>query len=252
VLEDYRTAVESSLRALGGQEHYVTGARLLSEVQKQASSVGDFRSELNEAKLKFSKYLQQYLPDLQVHVRGAADMMVGFPGARFETPEAPGEFRADAYSAFSKGSPQAFVYDASTDEFTTRSADGVPVPRFDRADSIAERQRFIESVVADSQIKTTLTESLSQEKPFTAFRHALEATGLTNTWHAFKNRQIRASIEKWAIDNGVAVRESWFRSTPKIDSRATMMKLISVMTEDEIRSLRIPFRAVESYLRNRG
>jgi predicted Fe-Mo cluster-binding NifX family protein len=251
MLENYGQAVESALRDLGGQEHYVAGAQLLVAVQKEAEPIGDFRGELRAANIKFSKYLRQYLPHLRVHLRGAADMMIGFDGARFEVPGGAGEFRPDVYNAFAKASPQPVVYDVPNDEFTSSNVNGIPVPQADRAELLSERSRFIASIAIDQHAKNVLTAALNGENPFAAFRDALESSGLLSAWYVYKNRQTRTAIEKWAIDNGLPLKESWFRSAAKLDVKSAMIRMIALMTDDEVRSLQVPFRVVEAHLRER-
>lgn len=121
--EEYMALVRRALESLGGNEHYVPGAKLLQTVQREAELAQfDFHSDLRAENLRFGDYLETLAPQVKVHKRGPADMLVGLETAHFEIPESrkrsPSyEFRQDVYRAFVRRDNAAFTYKPDNDEF---------------------------------------------------------------------------------------------------------------------------------------
>ncbi len=254
-MDEYSELVKQALTELGGAQRYVPGAKLLQRVQALAQSrEKDFLSDLRAERVRFSQYLSQLGSAIKVHKRGASDMLVGYDTATLEIPQSHerryrSEFRPDVYNAFSRSHPAPVVYDKQADRFGTQPAeDGIPGPSLIRQDFLNWRREFV-SDLRDMEQRSNLETSLMTDSPLTNFRKELAERGLTTSWQDFKNQKIRSAIEKWAADSSVAIRESWFMQPPKSDVKGLLASVAEVMTEEEVRELAIPIRAIEAYLK---
>jgi len=161
------------------------------------------------------------------------------------------EFRQDVYRAFTRNENVAFTYKPDTDQFTAeKSEDGIPVPPPSRQDLLDERRRFASALSTDAPRRVALIDSLSSDRPLSTFRTALSATDLSDEWYAYKSRQIRAAVEKWALDNKLSIRESWFRKAVQLDLRSMWLRINQLLNEEEIRNMSVPMRVAEAYLRH--
>ena len=263
-MPDWVSLVEEALNDLGGRNVCVPGAQLHSEVSKRVSKEGtDFGADLRGQGITFRQYLERF-ESLTVHVRPGADMLVGFHGASLPTqPERPAggprEFlriRDDVYSAFTRISPTPFVYVHNVDRFTTEpgdEADTVQVPPVTLEGLVGHRRAFVTSV-EDDQASDELKRSIERSaNPLADFQRTVIALRLSRRWHDFSYRAVRSEIEAWAKESGLEVPEAWFSPLAQAQPPGTPLDVLVVlgrhMTEEEIRGLAVPFRAVEELYR---
>jgi hypothetical protein len=252
--------VEEVLTDLGGRTTCVPGAKLHTEVSKIGFRKSeDFGEYLRAQAVTFSQFLERN-PKLTVHRRPGADVLVGFDGAilpvRTRGARDYTVLREDVYSAFTRISPNPYVYVPTTDLFTTQpgeAIDPVDVPAITLDDLLVQRKEFAKSLESE-EARDGLTRSIERSPtPLISFQRTVNALGISRQWHDFKYRDVKASIEKWATEKGVAVSQGWFSQQsdiPPIESPQTILsELARHMTDEEIRSIAIPFRAVEELYR---
>jgi len=257
-LEDLSDTVKTALRQLGADKQLVPGAKLKYTLD-QSFLEPHFLDELLKARrLRFSDFILG-IPGIVVQKRGGADMLVGFPNAQWPISATSSrsfvgrmQLRTDVYTALTKVSTAGFFYMRETDRFVegpVSQASGVPFPKVTFSDLTAERKKFAEEL-EDQSVGKELLDALEQStNPLSAFQRAIDRLNLGGQWHVFKFRLMRAKLDKWAEENQLAVLPSWYdyTSEPEVyGPKAVMVRLVDHMTEEEIRSMSVPFRAVES------
>ena len=183
-------------------------------------------------------------------------MLVGLHGAhapQWHPKSGPGRggLRSDVYRAFTRVVPEPFVYLPHADKFVTANmaeGESIKVLAVSLDSLIADRRAFVEKLPPDEQ-KPFLAALDQSANPLTNFRNVAVAQGKINQWIAVQAEQIRSRVIRWATDNQITPRDAWFRNprTGAIPHR-TLYRLVPYLTADEIRDLRIPFRAVEAFL----
>lgn len=144
-----------------------------------------------------------------------------------------------------------------TDSFTVRpgaSPGGTPFPRPTFDDLIAVRRDFAQDV-DDPRRKENLLSALDgSTNPLVAFRSAVVQLGLDEEWGRHLYEALRKRLIHWAHENNVQPSESWFlggvnRHGEGDTAQAVLSRFAQYMTEDEARSVLVPFRAVEAMYR---
>lgn len=258
---DWPAVIRQGLTKLGGKRIAVPGAKLRAEAEKLAGeSLGPYLESRGET---FSQLLAQ-IPGIAQYKRRGTDMAVGFEGAAVqitrvsseaEAQEAP--LRPDVYAALTQVSPRPYVYIPSGDEFTNDprdDPDAVEIPSATLEELVAERRAFAESI-QDAEQQTRLITAIEQSpNPLAYFRRAVSELRLGRSWYMFKLQRLREKLERWAKDNELEVRPSWFaqRAEPIDAPQDVFAQLARYMSDEEIRSLMVPFRAVEALYRATG
>lgn len=262
---DWSVLVEEVLTDLGGRDLCVPGAKLHTEVSKRGLRQGDdFGQYLRNKGMTFAEFLQLDRR-LAVHKFRGTDILVGFDGA--VVPTRPGAartarfreystFRDDIYSAFTRVSPVPYVYVRSTDQFTTEpgeAGDGVGVPPVALENLLEQRRAFAKSL-DENDVRDKLVQALEwSSNPLASFHWTVGELRLQRHWHDFNYKAILEKIHNWAETNGVAVSPAWFSERPEGRTAETpqqvLYELARHMTDEEIRSIAVPFRAVEEMYR---
>jgi hypothetical protein len=258
--------IYDTLRALGGQENFVPAAKLKTQIEilgnRRGLSLKDRRSGM-----PFGVFLET-IPGIEVHRQQIGDILVGFPTTPPPTPGLTGGrrtgtgfhvFRKDVYEALTRVIVGGFVYDPGKDVFKPRDGSddeliALPLVTFETLRQV--RQRFIHEIGVPDQ-SVALGEALRSSNPLGNFQKVLVEKGLTAMWHEFHYRTLKSTLESWATENGLPVKPEWFAPAIGRDTGTSAQEafsnLLKFMTPDEIRSLSIPFRAVEAmYLSLQG
>ena len=191
--------------------------------------------------------------------RPGSDVLVGLHDAR--VPDDPprhdsarvryGALRKDVYQAFTRVSSVPYVYLPRSDRFvTTDHAEGTSIevegPTLESLISV--RRKFVEALPPDAQ--RPLLDALDRSaSPLSEFRREAIARGVFEKWSAMQAEVIRSHVVDWARRNDLTPRDSWFQHSKLTNSpHQTLTLLAPYLTAEEIRELRIPFRAIEALL----
>ena len=261
------TAVEA-IKQLGGDETLVPGAKLRQRIHEIGlSSEADLREHLESNSQTFSDFLRG-VPDIVMEKRRGTDMLVGLEGAKRPAADdqriqrlpshSPPRLRQDAYTALTRLTPSQYYYVRESDSFTSRPAaeeNGIPVPQATHDGLVAIRRDFAEKVT-ESDKRERLLSSLNQSSnPLASFRNVVAQLGLTEDWASHLYKSLRELLEYWAYQNNLQPSDSWFRESGsrrgKVDRPQDILsRFAQYLTEDEARSVAVPFRAVEAMYRD--
>ncbi len=251
---DWSSKVVECLDKLGGRDSFIPAAKLRAAVARPGSAEStQFTNWLKASGKTFTKLLHD--TGLAVHPQAGSDSLVGFKGAALPQPEQSFTLRSDVFSAFTHASPQPYSYIPSLDIFTSdagNESDRVDIPRITRDDLFAQRRAFVASLTDEEHAKRLSDVLDYSPRALADFSQALAELGLKSRWHAFRSEDIRAAVERWAQSSDTPVSPSWFerRSGKGETAQEVLSHVAHHMTEDEIRSLTIPFRAVEAMYRS--
>lgn len=245
-----------TLKDLGGDSQMVPGAKLRQRmVLLGARQELDVPAHVQASGRPFSSLIEK-VDGVTIVRRTGSDMLVGLHGAhapQWHPKSGPGRggLRSDVYRAFTRVVPEPFVYLPHADKFVTADmaeGESIKVSTVSLDSLIADRRAFVEKLPPDEQ-KPFLAALDHSANPLTSFRNVAVAQGKINQWIAVQAEQIRSQVIRWATDNQITPRDAWFRNprTGAIPHR-TLYRLVPYLTADEIRDLRIPFRAVEAFL----
>jgi hypothetical protein len=245
-----------ALKALGGDSQMVPGAKLRQRmVQLGALQDLDVPAYVQASGLPFSRLVEQ-VDTVIITRRPGSDILVGLHGASApkwfpKSASARGELRGDLYRAFTRITPEPFVYLPHSDKFVTvdlAEGESIKVLRVSLDSLIADRRAFVETLQQDEQ-KPFLAALNHSANPLTQFRNVAIEQAKINQWAAVQAEQLRARVIQWATDNQITPRDAWFKRSRGVTSpHRTLYRLVPYLTSDEIRDLRIPFRAVEAFL----
>lgn len=168
-----------------------------------------------------------------------------------------GTLRKDVYEAFTKLSPVPCVYLPGSDRFVLANrAEGpsIKVPEVTLEGLVREREEFVNSLHPD--VQPPLLDALKHSaNPLADFHRELRNSGFIDEWVSARTNLLRSRVIEWAKENDVELRNSWFSRNPSRMATTThraMARLIPHLNVDEIRDLKIPFRAVEALLAERS
>ena len=252
--------VRKILREAGGERTLITGATLKQSIRAASENETALDSYLKDTGLRFASFLER-IDGVEVKKRVGTDMLVGLEGAKWPTisparaPSHP-EFRQDVYEALTRASQARYHYLPSTDEFRPSSgelSDTIAMPLVTLEDLVAQRREFAESV-EDSSARQALFVSLDGSvNPLANFQRELNLRGLAENWHRFKFDTLFAKLSEWASANNIAVSPAWHNTAiehKRDTSQQILTRLVQYMSEQEIRDLNVPFRAVEAFYRD--
>ena len=245
-----------ALKELGGESRMVVGAKLREKMvelgHKENLEVGAYVAESGES---FAGLIER-VAGVVVRRRSGSDVLVGTPQAEApkgesESPTRRGVLRSDVYLAFTRIAPAPMVYSPDIDRFLPEeNAEGrtMRLPEVTLDTLIGDRRQFVESL--DGEIQKPLLDALTRSaNPLSAFRQALERLGILDKWGPEQSKIIWRRVEAWAKECGVTTRDSWYgRGQAGVTAHRTLSRLAEYMTANEIRQLKIPFRAVEAFL----
>lgn len=245
-----------ALRELGGDSQMVVGAKLRQKMVALARERDlDVEGYVGASRESFSGLVEQ-VDGVVVRRRSGRDVLVGTPQAEEPKLESGsstrrGALRGDVYQAFTRVAPVPVVYSPEADRFLfEENAEGrtIRVPEITLDTLVQDRRQFVESL--DPETQRPLLDALTRSpNPLVAFRQAVERLGMLDRWGLEQSRIIWRRVETWAGENGVTPRTSWYgRGQTGESAHRTLSRLAEYMTANEIRQLKIPFRAVEAFL----
>ena len=270
-MPNWNNIITKSLRELKADVTFTRGAILRNKVTQVAEDQGyDFDKYLRDSKQKFSAVVEQ-TENIVVHKRFSTDMFVGLrgakwpdsvppeirePGNRFRGQEYRNWFRDDIYEAFTRISGSTYWYFPDTDEFAQRASDDderakIAIPQVTLDSLLAQRRDFAEQ----QESKEKLIEAIAYSpNPLAEFQNAIHEHQLNRLWHNYKTEKLVEQITDWAKSSSIDNRPEWMdsnRSQEDLQSPQQLMgHFASFMTDDEIRSISVPFRAVEEMYRS--
>ena len=263
-MSKWNEIVVQALNELGADRFFTTGAKLKRKVQDLGDAQGeDLESYLQESGQKFGEFLEGIVgEDVQIQRSPGTDIRVGLSGASSQRTE-PTRLRDDVYrSLISIGEQHYYV--KSQDAFTSDTRgippdDIVALPTVELETLIRDRRAFLEQLSDEGTAAALLQVIDESPSPLRDFQAALPRYDLARAWHQFNVKVLLDRLNKWASQNGIPAGASWaaadrprfraggYRESPQFpqSSQALLSRLADYMTEDEIRPLLIPFRAVE-------
>ena len=257
-MSDWESAVTEALGDLGADQVMVPGAKLRAKMMQMAPETGiDVGEHVASSAQSFSRLVGQ-VEGVEVQRRPGSDVLIGIGDARPPEPEigvrtrrSVGSLRRDVYEAFTQLSRTKFVYLPDSDRFVRESeAEGasIPLPETTLEQLIKDRESFTQTL--DAALQEPLLDALARSaSPLSAFRTVLSESDLVRAWVSTQANVIRERVVEWAGEKGIEPRAAWFsRRDSQPNSRAVLARLIPYLTPEEIRELRIPFRAVEALL----
>lgn len=248
-----------ALRDLGADAVMVPGAKLRQRMVEMGFQRDfDVVGHVVRSGSSFSKLTAQ-VDGVTVQPRLGSDVLIGLRGARapddgpnLHSPKLRhGVLRKDVYEAFTRIAPIRYVYLPGSDKFVQASqAEGktVEVENPTLMSLIEIRRQFVATLPQETQ--QPLLDALNHSSnPLSKFRSALIAGDLFDQWSSKYAEAIKSRVIEWAKQNDLTPRDAWFRHPPPATSpRRTLTLLAQHLTAEEIRELRIPFRAVEALL----
>lgn len=263
-MPDWKDIIDEALKELHADSVFTRGAILHGKVREIARRYDlDFDQYLKESNQKFASAVQ-IVENIVLHKRPNTDMFVGFEGAEWPeitaewTPRNQDRFRADVYEAFTRISDHDYWYLLDIDEFRNDvSPDDnrrkVRVPSVSLDSLLDQRRKFAEESEAPEELKKAIERS---PNPLAAFQSEINQQRLGRKWHIYKSKTLRESIEQWAEQNEIAFSSRWTESESMEENPQSPQQLMATfaayMTDEEIRSISVPFRAVEAMYRHIG
>ena len=247
----------TSLRELGADREMVPGAMLRQRMEAIGSQSGlDVKAYVASSPSSFSQLVAE-VPRVVIKRRLGSDLLVGLPGASasLSAPQpkihhGAGTLRKDVFQAFTRIATAPFVYMPDADRFTPQDhSEGktIKVERVSLEDLINDRRTFLSSLPPEDQ--APLLAALERSpNPLSTFREQVTARGLSGCWASHQTETVRDRVVSWAKKHDITPRQAWFQQRPAISAHRTLERLIPYLTPDEIRTISIPFRAIEAFL----
>ena len=263
-MTDWNGIVTQALKELQADSVFTRGAILHGKVREIARrSDLDFDGYLKETNQKFSIAVQK-VENIELHRRPNTDMYVGLVGAEWPdttaqwTPRNQHRFRADVYAAFTRINDNDYWYIPDTDEFRNDVSQDDP-RRVIRVQSVTlesllgQRRSFAEESEAPEELRRAIERSAN---PLATFQAVVNQLRLGREWHIYRSKTLRKSIDEWAAESGIDFNPRWMESEdmePRPQSPQQVMAMFAAyMTDEEVRSISVPFRAVEAMYRRIG
>lgn len=261
-MRDWDSLAIEALQSLGADKEMVSGAKLRQRMVELGNKSGfDAAGHVAGSTDSFSSLVRR-VDKVVVQVRPGSDVLVGLRGAHVPNdtrhigsdPGYPG-LRKDVYEAFTQVSPVPFVYLPGTDRFVRENeADGasIAVGSVTLNALIEDRRSFVGTLPSDD--RQTLTDALNgSSNPLSEFRREATNRGVFGQWASWQAGTVASRVREWAKGNDLTERAAWFRRAGTAASpHRTLARLVPYLTADEIRDLRIPFRAVEALLSDKN
>ena len=255
-MPDWNSLTLLALEQLGAKEVMVPGAKVRQAMEALARKQGfDIASHLIERGLSFSALISD-VEGVRIQRRPGSDLFVGLEGS--SPPASPSLvtstshfLRKDVWEAFTKLSPDRYVYERDADRFiASREAKGpsIPVPEVTLDLHMQDRQEFVKTLPTDLQkdVGGVLRRS---SKPLADFRVALEEQSILNDWMSFQGKRTANRVRDWARQHQIDPRQGWFAPRrPRVTAHQTLQHLIPYMTSEEVYEIKVPIRVVEAML----
>ena len=257
-MHNWESLTLRALQDLRADAVMVPGAKLRQKMVELGRQEGiDVAAQVANSGSSFSKLTAQ-VDGVTVRTQTGSDVLVGLHGAR--VPDITGSdsdkiryspLRKDVYQAFTRISNIPYVYLPGSDKFVTvDQAEGpsVKIPGPTLESLITIRREFVATLPPDS--RQPLLDALNRSaNPLSDFRREVAACGMFDKWYSVQAQDIKDRVVEWAKLNELTPRDAWFRHPRMTNSpHRTLALLAPYLTPDEIRELRIPFRAVEALL----
>lgn len=263
---DWNNLAIEALRELGAEQTFARGAKARDVIQKLGDREGaDLQEFLESEGKKFGEFLGD-VPDVVIHRRPGTDMFVGFKGSmwptedrRHQDSEGRERFRSDVYEALTRVHQGPYYYIQSQDRFIQELeehdlGDSLTMDSITLDDLVGERREFAESLPDEDASEALKRALLYSTNPLGAFQAVVTEHHLGRNWHAFKMERLRERLEKWAAGNGITVSPTWFVSPEETNAwdrpQTALARFAQYMTDEEIRGIPVPFRAVEGLYRD--
>ena len=258
-MDAWEKLTNTALLALGADTEMVPGAKLRAQMVELGSSTGlDVAEHVVESGMSFSKLVER-ISGVVLHRRVGSDVLIGLDGARppqdttasFDGKKRYGGIRTDVYQAFTRVSQIPFVYLPGTDRFVPENqAQGTSIEVEGQTldGLISYRDKFVRTLPEGDQ--QLLLDALNHSaSPLSDFRREIANRGLLAKWSSSQEEIIEEQAIQWAKKNNVTPRDVWFQRSQITNSpHRTLVRLAPYLTADEIREIRVPFRAVEALL----
>ncbi len=252
--------VQAVLQDLGGDVTPVTGTKLRQHLADKTVESITIISYLESTGQRFRGFLEE-LEGVDVRLRDGMDMLVGLEGASWPSEVAHSRttttmFRPDVYAALTLVARTPYYHIPSTDEFLPSGedhADAVPLPLV-TLEGLVEQRRNFALTVQDPTVKKQLQSALDTAVNLLgAFYQQIVMLRLTGQWHRFKFDLLNKQLHEWAGQNGVTISPGWYGQSAQYvrDSpQQILIRLSQLMSDQEVRGLNVPFRAVEALYRS--
>ena len=207
---EWEEKLKNVLKELGADKQLVTGAKVKELLTKSALDPGEFDRFLKEKGLKFSDFVLR-VEGIKVQKRGASDMLVGFPGADWPTPNLSTripfkklQMRDDVYNALTSVSNDGYYFLPDSDKFIEgpppQRVNGVPLPKVPFSELINERRDFA-TRIKDPIVRDQLLDSLDHTpNPLATFQYAVNKANLGESWHIFKFGLMRTNSRNGRVN----------------------------------------------------
>lgn len=258
-MHNWESLTVRALRDLGADAVMVPGAKLRQLMVELGNEEGlDVVAHVANSGSSFSK-LVATVNGVTVRSQPGSDVLIGLHDAVVPDdaprPDAAkiryGALRKDVYQAFTRVSNVPYVYLPGSDKFVkAEQAEGTSIevdgPTLESLISV--RRKFVEMLPQDAQ--QPLLDALDRSaSPLSDFRREAIARGIFEKWSAMQAEVIRSHVVEWAKRHDLTPRDSWFQNPRVTNSpHQTLTLLAPYLTAEEIRELRIPFRAIEALL----
>ena len=271
-LNELNELVVEALKQLEANKILTRGAIVRQKMFELAREKNvDLQMSLNSAGMTFRQLLDR-VPDVVVYRRQGTDMFVGLQGAAWPEVSAEREgkdpvgryqrdrdwVRPDAYEALTRVSSAPCFYIQSQDVFTQNSSnipsdDLVEFPVVTLDDLLIQRKEFADQQSQES--KTELQNSIvHSSNPLAGFQATVTRLRLKQAWHEFKAANLKKRLEEWASTHDIPISPTWFAGRETGSSVERPQDLLArfsmYMTDEEVRSVMVPFRAIEAMYRD--
>ena len=263
-MANWNSVITEALNELQADTTFTRGAILRDKVNQISRRDGlDFDNFLKETNQKFSSVVE-HVEDIEIHKRPDTDMYVGLKGAKWPEPTEErsrwnlSRFREDVYEAFTRIGESDYWYLPDTDEFRQDVAKDdsrrkIAIPSVTLEGLLNQRRRFAEKVDAHDELTRAIERS---PNPLAAFQAEVSRQRLGQAWHSYKSEELTKCIQEWAEQSDIEFRPQWMEAPEAGQNLQSPQQLMAgfaaYMTDEEIRSMSVPFRAVEAMYRSIG
>lgn len=269
-ITDWDDILIQALHQLGAEQTLTRGAILRQRMDELANQRGkNLRDFLQETGQRFVNLVDKN-PRVVVFRRPGADMYVGLEGASWPAVDAEEarrfrgsglRLRPDVYNALTRITDRLYYYVPSRDQFTQATSDEeqaerIALPQVTLSSLLDQRRRFASQRPADESKEELLAAIDHSPNPLAEFQAKVIRQRLASVWHEFNVNNLKKQLEDWAVAHDIEVSPSWIRDESPGQAQDTSQRLLArfsgYMTDEEVRSTMVPFRAVEAMYKDLG